>query len=137
MLVDTSVWIDYLRDAPTPPAERLDRLLGQGRLLLGDVILLEVLRGARDSICHCWMGFIDQKACTATLQATFDGQKWLPTATLEGRQLAFESDKFAYRLTDGAGTIRFTPANAMELAKLAINLTAVAGGQRTVGGSGA
>jgi hypothetical protein len=66
----------------------------------------------------------------ATIQATFDGQKWLATATLEGRQLAFESDKFAYRLTDGAGTIRFTPADGVQLPKLALNLTAVAGGQR-------
>nr|MBA3480805.1 hypothetical protein [Pirellulales bacterium] len=66
----------------------------------------------------------------ATIQATFDGQTWLPTATLEGRQLTFESDKFAYRLTDGAGTIRFTPRDGVELPKLAINLTAVAGGQR-------
>ena len=66
----------------------------------------------------------------ATVQATFDGVRWSPTATLEGRQLAFESDKFAYRLTDGAGTIVFTPADANTQAKLQIKLTAVGGGQR-------
>lgn len=36
---------------------------------------LGVLRGVRDSICHCWMGFIDQKACIATLQVTFQGRR--------------------------------------------------------------
>ncbi len=48
IVADTSAWIDYLRDARTPTTERLERLLGRGRLLLGDVVLLEVLRGARD-----------------------------------------------------------------------------------------
>ncbi len=66
----------------------------------------------------------------AMLQATFDGQRWKPTATLKARQLAFESDKFAYRLTDGAGTIAFKPADASEPSKLEIKLTAVGGGQR-------
>ena len=48
IVADSSAWIDYLRDARTPTTDRLDRLLGRGRLLLGDVILLEVMRGARD-----------------------------------------------------------------------------------------
>ena len=48
IVADSSAWIDGLRRSGTPTAERLDRLLGQGRLLLGDLILREVLRGARD-----------------------------------------------------------------------------------------
>jgi hypothetical protein len=67
---------------------------------------------------------------SATLQATFDGQQWKPTAILECRQLAFESDKFAYRLTDGDGTIVFRPADETQASKLEIKLTAVGGGQR-------
>ena len=48
IVADSSAWIDYLRDARTPTTDRLERLLGRGRLLLGDIILCEVLRGARD-----------------------------------------------------------------------------------------
>jgi len=48
IVADSSAWIDGLRRSGTPTAERLDQLLGRGRLLLGDLILCEVLRGARD-----------------------------------------------------------------------------------------
>ncbi len=44
-LVDSSVWIDYFRGAPTPEAERLDQLLGTEPLLMGDLILCEILQG--------------------------------------------------------------------------------------------
>ena len=47
ILVDSSVWIDYFRGAPTSEAERLDRLLGAELLLTGDLILTEVLQGFR------------------------------------------------------------------------------------------
>lgn len=67
---------------------------------------------------------------SGTLQATFDGYRWTPTATLDCRQLAFESDKFAYRLTDGAGTLAFKPAEAERPARIEIKLTAIGGGQR-------
>jgi predicted nucleic acid-binding protein len=45
ILVDSSVWIDYLRGAPTPQAEKLDALLGSAPLGIGDLILTEVLQG--------------------------------------------------------------------------------------------
>jgi predicted nucleic acid-binding protein len=48
IVADTSVWIDYLRDRGTPQTERLEGLLGRRRLLLGDLIVCELLRGARD-----------------------------------------------------------------------------------------
>jgi hypothetical protein len=49
ILVDSSVWIDYLRGTSEPAAARLDTLLAEGEetLLLGDLILMEVLRGCR------------------------------------------------------------------------------------------
>jgi hypothetical protein len=49
ILVDSSVWIDYLRGAPEAEALRLDDLLAEGEetLLVGDLILMEVLRGCR------------------------------------------------------------------------------------------
>ena len=45
ILVDSSVWIDYFRGDPSPPADTLDRLLGDEPLLVGDLILAEVLQG--------------------------------------------------------------------------------------------
>ena len=48
ILVDSSVWIDFFRGAPTPQVERLDSLLGSTRLAVGDLIMAEVLQGVRD-----------------------------------------------------------------------------------------
>ncbi len=45
ILVDTSVWIDYFRGAITAQTGRLDELLGQEPLAIGDLILIEVLQG--------------------------------------------------------------------------------------------
>ena len=45
ILVDSSVWIDYLRGVATPQAEKLDALLGTEPLAVGDLILAEVLQG--------------------------------------------------------------------------------------------
>jgi predicted nucleic acid-binding protein len=45
ILVDSSVWIDYFRGAPTPQTDKLDTLLGTEPLLTGDIILAEVLQG--------------------------------------------------------------------------------------------
>ena len=45
ILVDSSVWIDYFRGAATPQTERLEALLGNEPLAIGDLILTEVLQG--------------------------------------------------------------------------------------------
>lgn len=45
ILVDSSVWIDFFKGSSTPQSERLDALLGQEPLLVGDLILTEVLQG--------------------------------------------------------------------------------------------
>ena len=45
ILVDSSVWIDYLRGTPTRQAAKLDALLGVVPLAIGDLILTEVLQG--------------------------------------------------------------------------------------------
>ncbi len=47
ILVDTSVWIDFLRGTATPQAEWLDRHLGIEPIVIGDLILAEVLQGFR------------------------------------------------------------------------------------------
>jgi len=48
ILVDTSVWILHFRGRSTPETTRLETLATQERLLVGDLILLELLQGARD-----------------------------------------------------------------------------------------
>ncbi len=45
ILVDSSVWIDYFRDASTPIVDCLDTLLATEELYVGDLILTEVLQG--------------------------------------------------------------------------------------------
>ncbi len=45
ILVDSSVWVDYLRGTQTPQTDKLDGLLGSVPLAVGDLILTEVLQG--------------------------------------------------------------------------------------------
>ena len=45
ILVDSSVWVDYLRGNETKQTGRLDSLLGIEPLAVGDLILAEVLQG--------------------------------------------------------------------------------------------
>lgn len=45
ILVDSSVWIDYFRGIATAQTDRLDALLGEQELLVGDIVLTEVLQG--------------------------------------------------------------------------------------------
>src|SRR6266568_1733772 len=45
ILVDSSVWIDYFKGTTTAQTEKLDRLLGQEPLAIGDLILTEILQG--------------------------------------------------------------------------------------------
>jgi len=47
ILVDTSAWIEFLRDTGTPVCQRVDDLLA-GELATCDPIRMEVLAGARD-----------------------------------------------------------------------------------------
>jgi predicted nucleic acid-binding protein len=48
ILVDSSVWIAHLRGLRTPATVKLEAAAGREPLLIGDLILLEVLQGARD-----------------------------------------------------------------------------------------
>jgi predicted nucleic acid-binding protein len=45
ILVDSSVWIDYFRGTPTKQTNKLDALLGENLLAIGDLILIEILQG--------------------------------------------------------------------------------------------
>ncbi len=48
ILVDSSVWIAHLRGSRTPATARLEDAASREQILVGDLILLEVLQGARD-----------------------------------------------------------------------------------------
>ncbi|MCU6453561.1 PIN domain nuclease [Sphingomonas sp. A2-49] len=48
IVVDSSVWIDYLRDTRTVQTEYLHASLGRREVAAGDLIVAEVLQGARD-----------------------------------------------------------------------------------------
>jgi predicted nucleic acid-binding protein len=48
ILVDSSVWIGLLRNAPTRPVQILRTIAGQEPLLVGDLVMAEVLQAARD-----------------------------------------------------------------------------------------
>ena len=63
ILVDSSVWVDYLRGAATPQADKLDSLLGVVPLATGDLILAEVLQG-----CSTDREFNDVKRTLGTLE---------------------------------------------------------------------
>ena len=45
ILVDSSVWIDYLRGCSNEETDLLDRLLGVEPVAIGDLVLTEVLQG--------------------------------------------------------------------------------------------
>ncbi len=47
ILIDSSAWIEFLRDTGSPVCERVDRLLGR-ELASCDTVRMEVLAGARD-----------------------------------------------------------------------------------------
>ena len=48
ILVDSSVWIAHLRGSSTAATAKLEAAAGREPILVGDLILLEVLQGARD-----------------------------------------------------------------------------------------
>ncbi len=46
--IDSSAWIAHLRNVDSKPVRVLRSLFGETELLIGDIVLLEVLQGARD-----------------------------------------------------------------------------------------
>ena len=48
ILADTSAWIDYFRGVSAPYTDLLDLELARNRIVTGDLIIAEFLRGFRD-----------------------------------------------------------------------------------------
>lgn len=47
VLIDTSVWVDYLRGDTPPVAEKLDGLIEAAEILVPKIVLAELLQGAK------------------------------------------------------------------------------------------
>jgi predicted nucleic acid-binding protein len=45
IVVDTTVWIDFLRGRNAPHVQRLRTLLGTSEIIVGDLMLCEILQG--------------------------------------------------------------------------------------------
>jgi predicted nucleic acid-binding protein len=50
IVVDTSVWIAHLRSQRRVATDKLEDVAAQQMLLIGDLIMLEILQGARDDV---------------------------------------------------------------------------------------
>ena len=48
VVVDSAVWIDFFKGQLTPATMHLSQMLGNEPILVGDLILCEVLQGARN-----------------------------------------------------------------------------------------
>lgn len=48
IMVDTSVWIDYLNGVQSRQTDTLDAGIVEGVVAMGDIIFLEILQGIRD-----------------------------------------------------------------------------------------
>ena len=93
ILVDSSVWIDFFRNQPTPQAEWLDRNLGVEGLLVGDLVLAEVLQGFKDD-----RGFDNARRMLGRLEQV----------SLGGEELAIEAARNFRKLRAKGVTIRGT-----------------------------
>jgi predicted nucleic acid-binding protein len=93
VLVDTSVWVDFFNGVVTREVETLDRLIGTGEILIGDLILAEILQGfVRD---------VDYRRARAVLAD-------LPYADLGGREVAIAAADHYRSLRAKGVTVRKT-----------------------------
>jgi predicted nucleic acid-binding protein len=93
ILVDSSVWIDYFNGTASPQTEKLDTLLGNEPLAIGDLILTEVLQG--------FAAERDFRDATKMLTS-------LMVVELGGKEIAIQSARNFRRLRTLGVTIRKT-----------------------------
>jgi predicted nucleic acid-binding protein len=53
IVVDSSVWIDFLHGRNAPHVRRLRMILGADEIVVGDLILCDVLQGQRKGELKC------------------------------------------------------------------------------------
>src|SRR5262245_32304309 len=72
ILVDTSAWVEFLRDTRSPVCQRVDELLEQ-ELAICDPVRMEVLAGARnDEHLHRLRGLLARTTLVPTQSADFE-----------------------------------------------------------------
>lgn len=49
VLVDTSVWIEYFRDAFSPAAEKTEKILDEDEVFVPKMVLAELIQGAKSA----------------------------------------------------------------------------------------
>ena len=74
IIAHSSVWIDFFNGHPTPATAHLSEALARQELLVGDLIMCEVLKGARSDkhadVCELAMRRCESvEMCTAKLAA--------------------------------------------------------------------
>ena len=92
-LVDSSVWIDYFRGTGSREADRLDELLGDEQVLIGDLMLTEVLQG-----------FTTDRAFSRALKL----MDAVETVEIGGREVAIEAARHFRTLRARGVTVRKT-----------------------------
>ncbi len=95
ILVDSSVWIDFLRDVDNPATDQLVALLTAGRnaIGIGDLVVMEILQGAKND---------------ARAQAIAERFEPLPKITICDPELAITAAKNCRFLRSRGITIRKT-----------------------------
>lgn len=93
IFVDSSVWIDFFRGTPTPEADRLDALLGEDELVVGDIVLTEVLQGFTSD---------------AAFRTALDLLSTLRLVEIGGRDVVIEAARNFRRLRARGVTVRKT-----------------------------
>lgn len=93
IVVDTSVWIAHFRNEDSEQVRRLRQLESPHDALVGDLIMLECLQGARDDV-HA-----------ARIEATL---RAFPVAPMLGEEIAMEAARNYRRLRLNAVTPRKT-----------------------------
>jgi len=93
IVVDTSVWIDYLNGIDSRQTVLLDALLGERPLLMGDLILAELLQGFdTETDARRVLDLLEPLECVAMV----------------GRDVALESARNFRRLRRRGATVRKT-----------------------------
>jgi hypothetical protein len=72
ILVDSSAWIEFLRDTGSPTCDEVDRLL-DGEIAVTEPVVMEILAGARDdSHLHKLRGLLGRARMVHCLPGDFD-----------------------------------------------------------------
>jgi predicted nucleic acid-binding protein len=93
VVVDTSVWVDFFNGADTPAVARLDDLLGERLIAVGDLVLAELLQGFSTEA--------DARRALACLEP-------FEFVEMAGREVALESAANFRRLRSRGVTVRKT-----------------------------